>query len=71
MASRAWQKLRRCELCGEPYCANNYPDHKTRVYRWFGFEVCAYCRFKIIPTINRLTGLDVLKVSKKYRKKKG
>lgn len=65
---RSWMKYRRCELCDRPYAANNYRDRKTRIKRWYGVEICAYCRYNAIPQINRAIDLKVLKLRKRHVK---
>lgn len=65
---RSWQKYRQCELCDSAYCANNYIDRKTRIKRWHGVEVCARCRYVVLPAINRAMDLKVVKLRKRHMK---
>jgi hypothetical protein len=66
---RSWMKFRNCELCERPYCCNNYADHKVRVYKWQGYEVCAYCRFGAVKMLNQLLQMGVVKFTKAHKKK--
>lgn len=62
---RSWMKYIRCEICGESFCCNNYPDRKPRAFKWLGKICCAYCRFKVKPVVDQMIEDKVLKVRKK------
>lgn len=66
---RSWMKFKNCELCGRPYCVNNYSDHKTRLRKWQGFIICAYCQFSGVKMINQLVKAGVLKYTKDHKRK--
>lgn len=57
-------KWRNCGLCGRPYCCNNYPDRKTRISRYRGVEICAFCKYNCIKYIPKLEKLKVIKIKK-------
>jgi hypothetical protein len=61
-----WQMYRHCELCGKPYCCNNYADHKPRYMRWKGLIICAECRYKFLPTLKKAMDKGLVKYRKKY-----
>ena len=60
----SWKKWRICAVCENAYCANNYQDHRTRIQRFRGVEICAYCRFHCIKHLPRLQELGVIKLKK-------
>jgi hypothetical protein len=62
-----WQVWRTCDLCGKPYCANNYADKKVRVKRWKDIEICAYCYIHVIKNLKPLFERGIIKLAKKYR----
>lgn len=62
-----WQIWRICDVCQQSYCANNYADHKVRIKKWKGLEVCAYCRIHILKNLPRLMELGILKFTKAYK----
>lgn len=62
-----WQIHRNCELCGKDYVANNYQDRRTRIKRWKGVEICAWCQFNIVKMVPRLVELGIVKLRKEHR----
>lgn len=44
---QSWLKYRNCDICGRPFCVNNYADRRVRVPRYRGRIICSFCRYGI------------------------